>query len=57
MTKHIKELNNNTPNYKKKLQHNVQKAVDDRKKIKPKEIFEGYKEKNEKKKKNIKKKY
>jgi len=59
MPTHIKELNSKTPDYKQKLQHNVQKSVDDKKKINPKEIFEGLKENNKKvqKKKNPKKKY
>jgi len=58
MPTHIKELNSKTPDYKQKLQHDVQKSVDNKNKINPKEIFEGLKEnKKGQKKKNTKKKY
>jgi len=58
MPTHIKGLDSNTPAYRQKLQHNVQKAVNDKNKIYPKEIFEGLKEnKKGQKKKKPKKKY
>ena len=61
MSTHIKELNSKTPDYKQKLQHDVQKSVDNKNKINPKEIFEHYKglkeNKKGQKKKKPKKKY
>lgn len=57
MTHHIKGLNSKTPAYRQKLQHDVKKAVNDKKKINQKEIFEGYKQKMDNKKKKSKKKY
>jgi len=58
MPTHIKGLNSKTPDYKQKLQHDVQKSLENKNQINPKEIFDGLKEnKKGQKKKKPKKKY